>query len=225
MTPYREILWNVPPAVMAGVYILSDAAALWIAAWFARRPWRARLLILAPFVGLGALPYLADFALWGGPLWEASAAAHGATPATWHAPLGLGRFLQVFFETVPEQWAAVGPSDPIELAGAAAITVVFVLSLQQSRLARCVLLALGATLLIHVTYEYRGQLRLGIWPGSYGAAPRYYLPLWPAVAFGCALAFGRAANSRLRNAAATAFLVLVGYGFPLTAAIRYPLLH
>jgi Fe-S oxidoreductase len=37
--PQREILWNVPPAVMASVYLLSALAAAWIVVWFALR-WR-----------------------------------------------------------------------------------------------------------------------------------------------------------------------------------------
>lgn len=40
MTPHRDILWDVPPAVMAAVYLLSGTAAVWILAWFA---FRARL--------------------------------------------------------------------------------------------------------------------------------------------------------------------------------------
>lgn len=35
--PQREILWNVPPTVMAGVYFLSALNFIWIIFWFARR--------------------------------------------------------------------------------------------------------------------------------------------------------------------------------------------
>src|ERR1041384_1106637 len=37
MTPHREILWNVPPAVMGTVYTLSALCIAWIVFWFARR--------------------------------------------------------------------------------------------------------------------------------------------------------------------------------------------
>jgi hypothetical protein len=203
-------------AIMLGLLIL---------AWCMRRPWRPRLFALLPFLAVGVLPYFANLVRWGAPLWEASARAHGALPGTWHAPLALGQFVGVFFETMPETWAAVGASDPFDIASALAVVAAFVLSLKTTRLSRCVLFALLGTLLVHVTYEYRDQLRLGIWPGSYGASPRYYLPLWPGVAWGCALAFDRMRSARVRNAAAAAFLVLFAYGFPLVAAIRYPLMH
>lgn len=35
--PQREILWNVPPLVMAGVYALSAGSVAWIVFWFYRR--------------------------------------------------------------------------------------------------------------------------------------------------------------------------------------------
>jgi hypothetical protein len=223
-------------ALVGGGFVLGAVAkltgalmlGLLILIWYApliRRIGRSHLAVLAPLLAIGVLPYLANLLRYGTPLWEASARAHGALPGTWHAPLSFGEFLWVFFETVPEQWAAVGPSDPIELAGALAVVAVFAASLRRSRLARCVLAALLCTLAVHVGYEYRDQLRLGIWPGSYGAQPRYYLPLWPGVAVGCAVAIGRLRRDRLRSAAAAAFLVLLAYGFPVVAAIRYPLLH
>lgn len=186
---------------------------------------RAGLAVLALSAALGALPYLSNLASFGRLLWEASASAHGAWPAALYPPLPFAAFLGVFFRTLPGQWAAVGPSDPIELAGGLAVLVLFGFSLPASRLSRSVLIALSASLALHVGYEYWDQLRLGIWPGSYGASPRYYLPLWPAVAFGCAVAIGRIRRPNARVASTAAFLVLFAYGFPIAAAVRYPLLH
>src|ERR1043166_7081501 len=37
MTPQREILWNIPPAVMGVVYALSALCAAWVVFWFVRR--------------------------------------------------------------------------------------------------------------------------------------------------------------------------------------------
>ncbi|MSU69342.1 MAG: 4Fe-4S dicluster domain-containing protein [Opitutaceae bacterium] len=37
MIPYREILWNIPSAMMAGVYVFSGLCAAWIIFWFVRR--------------------------------------------------------------------------------------------------------------------------------------------------------------------------------------------
>ena len=61
--PHREILWNVPPAVMTAVYVLSALALAWIAAWLLRRslrwrqgaaaaalPWRSGLARLAGYL-------------------------------------------------------------------------------------------------------------------------------------------------------------------------------
>lgn len=35
--PQREILWNVPPGVVAGLYVLSALSFLWVGLWFFRR--------------------------------------------------------------------------------------------------------------------------------------------------------------------------------------------
>jgi Fe-S oxidoreductase len=37
VTPHRQILWNVPPALMQAVYLLSAASFAWIVFWFVRR--------------------------------------------------------------------------------------------------------------------------------------------------------------------------------------------
>jgi hypothetical protein len=202
-------------ALLLGVLILAFyAPAIRTAA-------RRDLIAVAACGAIAALPYLGNLIAGGELLWLPPAADFGIPPGEVYPPLGPAAFARLFFNEMLAHWGAFDLSDPIEIAGLVAVAAVFALSIGRSRLARAAAVALVATLAVHFAFHYLKQTRFGIWAGSAGTWPRYYLPIWPAVAVGGAVAIGNIRRERVRNIVAAGLLVLLAWGFPSLAAVRH----
>jgi hypothetical protein len=137
---------------------------------------------------LGALPTLVNLARYGAPLWHGMAQY---TPPAQRVHLDFGGYAALFSREMVDSWAALQPSNPFCLLGAAVVLAAGVV-LCATRWRRdpapvALVLATVPAVMLHLWFGWQAYLRDGF---LHEAQTRYYYVVWPGFALAAAILWG-----------------------------------
>lgn len=139
------------------------------------------VVVICLFAVIGVAPYLVNLVAYGSPVY-----IDGSThfvPEGERLKLNVIDFVFRFFAQIPYTWPALEPGNALNVIPLGILLALALLSRDANARGGVLLLVLALAVMLHIGFMYRLYLEVGY---SHGAYFRYYLPLWPVIAWGAA---------------------------------------